>query len=148
MGERYGVFTFPEACWEMVSHQRFVLVGMTLGSVHCHRNHHYYKSSSLGPKSPALTTNTKTVPNCTCCHGLLLCQTLLGISRLLGTLEFISSTICCRDFTYIEISSSKTPGSACILQRMALSLIHPLPLVHEYFVLQGQLFFLLLWSSF
>lgn len=65
---------FRRLGWEMVSHQRFVLVGMTLGSVLCHRNHHYYKSASLGPKSPALTTNTKAVPNCTCCHGLLLCQ--------------------------------------------------------------------------
>lgn len=76
---------FQRLDWEMVSHQRFFLIGMTLISSQSFAiERTITKALSWILKALALTTNTKAVPNCTCCHRLLLCQTLLGINHLLG----------------------------------------------------------------
>lgn len=101
LGERDGCLHSSRGlCWQIVSYAEICLsCGDTGFHLLCHRNHPYYKALPWSLKVLALITSTEALPKCTCCHGLLLCQTLLGINHLRGLQEFRSSAICCRDFT-------------------------------------------------
>lgn len=90
---------FRRLGWEMVSHQRFVLVGMTLGSVLCHRNHHCYKGTSLDPKGSGSYNKHQGSAQLHLLSWAFVVSDIAGDQPSDGTLGFISSAICCRDFT-------------------------------------------------
>lgn len=128
---------FRRLGWLMVSHQRFVLAGMTLGSVSFSTEIiTITKALPWILKALALTTNTKAVPNCTC-HGLLLCQTLPGINHMLGL--WGSFLVLFAIGMSLKLKSVPLRHQAlcvcCIITHSSA------PLVHQHFVLQGQLFF-------
>lgn len=77
-----------------------------------------------GAQRPALTTNSMAVFSCICCHGLLLCHTLLGMNHLLWVWEFGSDALCCRDWLKLEsilLGHCGVCVCVCVLQIRALS---------------------------
>ena len=132
----------------MVSHLEICLgQGDPELSLLCCRNHLYHGSISLEPKDQLFQQTLRQ-----CATGLI----VVGFSCVghcwdepsAGTPGdwFWRYLLQWFDFTWSQFLQDARLY-VCVLQRMALSLDSLLPLVHQSFVPQDQLFLLLLWSN-
>lgn len=67
----------------------------------CHQNNQSTTAPLWNPRL-AFTPNTKHVPNCMCCLGLLLFLTLMGMHHLLLDWENRVRTVCCGNCCKLE----------------------------------------------